>query len=111
MLDYLSAACLAVVALACWTGVFAKTFNDNWLQFLGLVGIGIWCPARAWQIVDYAVATPQQFSMHLALACYALGTAYKVWKNKPPKAGDSSSPPTPLPPDRLRHVVGGRGSP
>lgn len=80
MLDYFSAFCLTVVSVACWTGVFSKTFQDNLCQCIGLIGLGTWSAARAYQLWDYAFSSPQQFSMHLALALYAGGTMFKVWR-------------------------------
>jgi hypothetical protein len=79
MLDYLSVVCLCVVSVSAWSGVFAKTYKDNLAQCVGLIGIGTWSAARAYQIWDYAFSTPQQFAMHLALALFAGGTVFKVW--------------------------------
>jgi hypothetical protein len=111
MLDYLSAFLLATSAAICWAGVFAKTFKDNWLQFLGLLGLGMWAPARAWDLWgEYARSSWPQFGMHLALASLLLGTAWKVWQHREPKAPEAP-PPQPLPPEHLSHVAGGRGSP
>lgn len=110
MLDYLSAFLLALVSLICWTGVFAKTFKDNWLQFLGLLGLAIWSTARAWQIIGEGHSSGQQFGMHLALASLLLGTAYKVWQHREPKA-PTAPPPQPLSGEQLQHVAGGRGAP
>jgi hypothetical protein len=109
MLDYLSAFCLVAVSLICWAGVFAKAFNDNLLQCVGLIGIGTWSAARAWQLLDYAFTTPQQLSMHMALLLYATGTAYKVWRNRPRKPNADPPPPRAMPPEHLRHVAGGKG--
>lgn len=112
MLDYLSVLCLSLVSAICWTGVFAKTYKDNIAQCAGLIGLGTWSAARAYQLWDYAFSSPQQLSMHVALALFFGGTAWKVWKHREPKKPSApAEPPAPLPNTQLRHVVGGSKTP
>lgn len=112
--QYVSVVCLSLVALMCAAGIFCRHFHENWPQLLGLAGLATWAAARVLQITDFTDhRVPNQGAfMHISLALYGLGTAIKVWRNRP-RNGATPVPPAPAPhkiePEQLRSVAGGSG--
>lgn len=81
-MTYISAGCLFVVAAICFAGILTKHYRDNWLQFIGLVGLVFWALPRAIEMWGRDHVGGYQFLSHLALLAFALGTAMKVWKHR-----------------------------
>jgi len=76
----ISIVALVVVAATCALGIFAKTYKDNWAQFVGMVLLCIWCVARVRRLLDVDHIDPQNLILHLGLMAYAVGTAFKQWR-------------------------------
>lgn len=75
---------LSVLAIVCVAGVWSNKFQDNWLQFIGLITVTTWA---GWRLVDVAGGahiTAQQLFAHAGLAAFAAGTAWKFWRQPPP---------------------------
>lgn len=108
-----SAVSLSIVALLAGWSVFSRHYRENWAQFAGLVGIAIWAVARVLHLADLTEASipGRGVLMHTSLALYGIGTAWKVWRHRPPRP--SAYPPAPptgpgeIDPSHLRHVLGG----
>lgn len=85
--EIISAVSLSTVAVLAGIAIFCHNYHENWLQFVGLIGITVWAAARAMQIADVSeVGLPWRgLTLHVALAAYAIGTAWKVWCHRPPK--------------------------
>lgn len=109
-LEIFSACCLSVVALLTGVAIFCQNYHENWLQFVGLAGLSVWCSARVSQLIDlFDGRMPLQGPMlHAALLCYALGTAWKVWEHRPPLRDAPPPAPYKLEPDEMSQVAGGR---
>lgn len=117
--ELFSAVCLTIVALAAVVGIFCRNYHENWLQFVGLVGVALWACARVSQLTDMmGTRLPAQGAMlHASLALYAMGTALKVWQHRP-KPPDPwaatvaelavNQAPYKLEPDQMRRVAGGK---
>lgn len=93
----ISVTSLVIVILLCLVGAFSAKFNDNLLQRLGLglVAIAMW--PRLESLVEfsgYAKHMPDWtlLGQHLGLACYALGTAWKVWRYRATPPTEPTAP-------------------
>lgn len=104
-----SVVALTIVAMAAALGIFCRHFHDNWPQLLGLAGLATWAIARVLQITDMTDhRVPNQGAvMHVSLALYALGTAWKVWTHRPVDP-PPAQPPYKIEAGELHHVGGGR---
>jgi hypothetical protein len=80
MLTVLTVASLLIVMTLCIAALFSRYFLDNWLQHVGLIGIGTTSAMLAEMVVHAEYVPPQMALMAISLAVYALGTAYKVWR-------------------------------
>ena len=88
MLWLLSCMCLGVTGALCIAGVLSHHFNDNLLQRAGMALLGIFCFGRATSIWHAQFASADWFGVHLGMAVYALGTAWKVYARLPAKVFD-----------------------
>ena len=85
-------------------------------QFIGLVGIAVWSAARVSQLTDMTSTRlpAQAMVLHISMACYAIGTAWKVWLHRAPSNGDGGDTvpmeeaPHKLEPGQMRQVAGGK---
>lgn len=106
--ELVSACCLSLVAVLATVAVFCRDYHENWPQFVGLVGIAVWSAARVSQLTDMTSTRlpAQAMVLHISMACYALGTAWKVWLHS---HGPHLRPPPPyqIEPEHQRQVAGG----
>ncbi len=71
---------LVVIFLLSWAGVFAKNFDDNFLQRTGLSVLGLGTALRIFAEMAPAHSEEQsRWAMTVGVAVYAVGTAFKVW--------------------------------
>ncbi len=81
MLDgIISIVSLSLVAALCVVGVFHPRFDDTLGQRVGMSLIGIWCILRVQAKLTAFDTEPVHLILHVGLACYACGTALKVWR-------------------------------
>jgi hypothetical protein len=85
---------LLIVAGSSIGAILSKHYRDNWLQFAGLWGILFWSLGRSWQLAERYLSwlmeplTPapdmstQSLIGHSGLALFAIGTAWKVFRNR-----------------------------
>jgi uncharacterized membrane protein len=93
MMYVFSGCCLGVIAVLCLMGIFSQRYSDNWMQFVGLWGLLAWSAARLWQVIDGAAhLSGQQLVLHVALALFACGTAYKVFIYGQPHPKNGKAP-------------------
>jgi hypothetical protein len=108
--EVVSVVALSVVAALSTVAIFCRNYHENWLQFLGLVGIALWAAARVSQLVDMmSTRLPAQgMILHVSMALFAVGTAMKVWAHRP--RDNEAAPPAPykLDPHDMRRVAGGK---
>ena len=96
--------------------IFCRNYHENWPQFIGLVGIAVWSAARVSQLTDMTSTRlpAQAMVLHISMACYAIGTAWKVWLHRAPSNGDGGDTvpmeeaPHKLEPGQMRQVAGGK---
>jgi hypothetical protein len=105
-----SAICLSIVAALCIVAIFCRNYHENWLQFAGLAGLSLWASARVTQLLDlFDGRMPNQgLVLHVSLALYAVGTAWKVWQHNRPQTPAPPPAPYKLDPEHLHRVAGGR---
>lgn len=87
MSEVISIGCLAVILSACSAGVFSNAFRDNWLQFFGLTGVILWSVSETVYVVRVWQVDPREMILYAALASFATGTSWKVWRHNVAKAG------------------------
>lgn len=95
---------LAVTMILCLVGVFIppRFYDDNLAQRIGMAGVFTVCWPRFWHLIDNqgfvgnCLPVAAQVLGHVGLALFALGTAYKAWKYRPPRLGSTPPPPKPL---------------
>lgn len=81
MLDGLvSILALSLVAVLCVVGVFHHRFDDTLGQRIGMSLIGVWCILRVQAKLTTFDTEPVHMILHIGLACYACGTALKIWR-------------------------------
>lgn len=76
----ISIVALSLVAVLCVVGVFHSRFDDTLGQRLGMSLIGIWCILRVQTKLSTMDTEPVHLMLHVGLACYATGTALKIWR-------------------------------
>jgi hypothetical protein len=82
--------CLAVVALLCAVGCFSPHYPDNFLQRLGMAGIGISCGVLVDHVRQMGTVNEGCGLLAVGMLAYALGTAAKVVKHMPAPADDAA---------------------
>lgn len=101
----ISVSCLLVVFFLCAAGIFSGHYRENWFQFFGLVLVGLWSAARAVIVTEYEVVPPQYLMLHIGMAFFASGTAYKVLVTR--ECEPQIATPKPLTRQEARNVAGG----
>ena len=82
MSEVISIGCLAVLMSACSAGVFSNAFRDNWPQFIGLTGVILWAVSETVYVIRFGSVGSRDLILHAALASFATGTSWKVWRHK-----------------------------
>lgn len=70
------------VFVLCLLGLYSARFQDNWLQHLGLIGMGITSVSAIHRVFHMAWVPPEMVLFAIAAASYGAGTAYKVWHHR-----------------------------
>ena len=71
---------LSLVAFLCLLGVFHPRYDDTLGQRIGMSMIAIWCILRVQVKFTELDTEPVHLLLHIGLACYATGTALKIWR-------------------------------
>lgn len=69
-----------LVAIICLLGLFHQAFEDNWGQHIGMIIVGTGSILKFDQIHDQDFVSNETMMIAIGVACYALGTLYKVRK-------------------------------
>jgi hypothetical protein len=77
---YITVVCLGILFVLVVAGLFSDAFQDNWLQHIGLIGMGITSVSALFRISSMAWVSQEMAVFILALTLFGLGTAHKVWK-------------------------------
>lgn len=75
-----SVAALLIVTLLCITGTLAPSFKDNLAQRAGMALLAYGCASRVESIWHSQYVPIDALFLHLGMAIYACGTAYKHWR-------------------------------
>ena len=79
VMQVLGATALIITAALGLVGIMSKYYRDNWFQFAGIVGTVYFSVQQAYPLLFSGTEiSAQQFVIYASLACYAIGTAYKV---------------------------------
>ena len=81
MSEVISIGCLAVLMSACSAGVFSNAFRDNWPQFIGLTGVILWAVSETVYVIRFGSVGSRDLILYAALASFATGTSWKVWRH------------------------------
>ena len=80
---------LTVVIVLCLAALFHSAFEDNWLQHIGLIGVGVASALKLEQFHSRGFVSNESAMLCIALAMYALGTYWKArgwWRrDNPPR--------------------------
>ncbi len=69
---------LSLVIALCLMGIWHDAFKDNLLQCLGMACLIIACTGRVHWVWQAEYVDPSWMLVHVSMALYALGTAWKV---------------------------------
>jgi hypothetical protein len=76
----ISVLCLVLVATLCAWGVFTDRYNDNLPQMIGMGAMFFGALSIAWRIWRVEFVPMDALFVHVGLALYAVGTAWKVYR-------------------------------
>lgn len=71
-----------IVFALCLLGLYSARFQDNWLQHLGLIGMGLASVSAIHRTFHMDWVPPEMALFAVAAALFGLGTAYKVWHHR-----------------------------
>jgi len=76
----LSSIFLVLVTIACFAGLVANNFKDNFPQTLGMASVGCWVSLEAYRVTLVAhYIAPLDLMLHAGLFFYALGVFIKFY--------------------------------
>lgn len=71
---------LSVVTTVCVLGIFGN-YRDNLAQRIGMCALAVWCVLRIQtKIMETGETDPVHLWMHIGLAIYALGAAWRQYR-------------------------------
>jgi hypothetical protein len=76
----ISIAALSIVTALCIVGTLAPTYRDNLAQRIGMALLAYGCASRVQAIWLAQFVAHDWLAVHVGMALYALGTAYKHWQ-------------------------------
>ena len=78
---HFSAAALSITAVLCLIGTLAPSYNDNFVQRVGMAVLCYGCVSRVQHIFITERVSIDWAFVHVGMALYAIGTAWKQYRH------------------------------
>jgi len=76
----ISVVALSIVTVLCLVGTLAHSYKDNLAQRIGMALLAYGCASRVQHIMGSQYVSPDWLVVHVGIAVYAMGTAFKHWR-------------------------------